>query len=382
MSIRIPLPFSPDVNSGSIRVNGGFGNYHTGNIFYSVDFDVEVDARVLAQGNGTVVDIESSVPDSTDPIGSYRPVIREGNPSYGKIGMGNFVTVQYDEGFVATYQHLQKDSIAVGVDDRVIPHQLLGEVGVTGHIDGVHLHVTYGVQLYTPYTGDPNTTDDDEIAADGSQAANHNTAPVLFATPEDTPEDIDGWGILNPGTSYRGDNIENTVGGSGNDVLIGRANNSELRGGSGHDLLLAAAGNDTLFGEDGNDALSGGPGDNILNGGDGNDMLSGNPNANDVMTGGPGNDQFIPSTGCNTITDFNYAEDSLWLSLPEGVKASGIFNQWANATLLTYPNGTVALENVNLGPPIPGAPEDSAEPLNVAQNYSSWLDWSGTLLIA
>ena len=84
-------------------------------------------------------------------------------------------------------------------------------------------------------------------------------------------------------------NIENFIGGSGDDTLSGDADNNVLNGGHGNDTLSGAAGADTLEGGDGNDSLLGGNGADILNGGAGNDVLSGG-NGNDVINGGANND--------------------------------------------------------------------------------------------
>lgn len=60
-------------------------------------------------------------------------------------------------------------------------------------------------------------------------------------------------------------NIENAIGGTGDDTLLGNALNNVLNGG---------AGNDTLTGDVGNDTLQGGVGSDWLNGGLGNDVYS------------------------------------------------------------------------------------------------------------
>jgi serralysin len=59
--------------------------------------------------------------------------------------------------------------------------------------------------------------------------------------------------------------IENAIGGSGNDTLIGNQAANNLNGGPG---------NDTLAGNQGNDVLEGGPGNDNLNGNDGTDAAS------------------------------------------------------------------------------------------------------------
>ncbi|MBD2748202.1 hypothetical protein IC232_16005 [Microvirga sp. BT688] len=63
--------------------------------------------------------------------------------------------------------------------------------------------------------------------------------------------------------------IENVVGGSGNDALIGDTGQNVLEGGNGLDTLQGGSGNDTLKGGDGNDTLDGGQGNDRLDGGAG-----------------------------------------------------------------------------------------------------------------
>ncbi len=119
--------------------------------------------------------------------------------------------------------------------------------------------------------------------------------------------------------------IENVVGGSGNDTLLGDNNNNELTGGAGNDQLAGRGGNDILHGgagidevryglttqgvsvdlaagtatgtEIGNDTLDGI--ENVL-GGSGNDSLLGDNNDN-VLTGGAGNDQLAGRGGNDTL---------------------------------------------------------------------------------
>ncbi len=59
-------------------------------------------------------------------------------------------------------------------------------------------------------------------------------------------------------------NIQNVIGGSGDDILIGNDLPNQLEG---------RLGNDLLFGQGGNDFLLGGPGYDVLYGGDGNDLI-------------------------------------------------------------------------------------------------------------
>jgi serralysin len=91
----------------------------------------------------------------------------------------------------------------------------------------------------------------------------------------------------NFGIAY-GVTIENAIGGSGADTIIGNEVDNVLTGNAGDDILN---------GNDGNDTLYGGVGDDTLNGGNGNDILDGGVGV-DSMTGGAGNDlYFVDSIG-------------------------------------------------------------------------------------
>ena len=68
--------------------------------------------------------------------------------------------------------------------------------------------------------------------------------------------------------------IENLLGSSYADTLLGDAGANELNGGAGDDILDGAAGADSLIGGDGNDVLIGGAGVDSFDGGDGVDTVS------------------------------------------------------------------------------------------------------------
>ncbi|MDZ8107381.1 MAG: calcium-binding protein, partial [Nostoc sp. DedQUE12a] len=88
--------------------------------------------------------------------------------------------------------------------------------------------------------------------------------------------------------------IENTTGGTGNDILTGNTLNNTLIGGDGNDQLQGLAGNDTLLGGNGNDTLTGGIGsDKYLF---------------------QSNSAFNTSLGIDTITDFEAGQDQIVLS--------------------------------------------------------------------
>ena len=110
------------------------------------------------------------------------------------------------------------------------------------------------------------------------------------------------WSRLGPaywtGVAYESDTlaiaydveIENAVGGSGNDRIIGNALDNVLRGGSGNDTLEGHAGNDWLIGGGGSDTLDGGDGTS------GNDTLEGNRGF-DTLYGGLGEDELYGGVG-------------------------------------------------------------------------------------
>jgi serralysin len=113
----------------------------------------------------------------------------------------------------------------------------------------------------------------------------------------------------------RGAVIENGVGGSGNDTIIGNDAANALTGGAGKDSLMGAVGADTLVGGDGGDTLLGDVGADVLGGGAGNDLISGGDDGDvidasagaDNVDGGAGADSV--STGNGTDTAFGGAGD-------------------------------------------------------------------------
>ncbi|MCQ1766605.1 VCBS domain-containing protein [Neorhizobium galegae] len=85
--------------------------------------------------------------------------------------------------------------------------------------------------------------------------------------------------------------IENLVGGAGDDILAGDGNDNVLRGGAGSDALLGGAGNDLLIGGDDNvsDGLFAGAGNDVLILGNGGGTAKGE-GGNDLIYGGSSGD--------------------------------------------------------------------------------------------
>ena len=105
--------------------------------------------------------------------------------------------------------------------------------------------------------------------------------------------------------------IEQVVGGSGGDHLMGDGNAERLLGGPGDDRLFGSGGDDELRGDDGADLLEGGANDDFLNGGPGNDEERGG-GFNDVFS--PNRQDHFGSFASVPIADGGVTTTSLAVS--------------------------------------------------------------------
>jgi predicted extracellular nuclease/2',3'-cyclic-nucleotide 2'-phosphodiesterase (5'-nucleotidase family) len=108
-----------------------------------------------------------------------------------------------------------------------------------------------------------------------------------------------------------------TLGGRGNDVLVGGAGADELnanRGNTGDDYLSGGGGNDVLRGSRGNDTLTGGEGDDIISGGLGADVFVFNGSSVDAFD-------------LDRLVDFDFAQGD---TIVFGDFAVGLFTDTAN----------------------------------------------------
>ncbi|HEY8573758.1 M10 family metallopeptidase C-terminal domain-containing protein [Phenylobacterium sp.] len=98
-------------------------------------------------------------------------------------------------------------------------------------------------------------------------------------------------------------------GGGEGDWVVGGQDNDLLFGEDGGDVVLGNIGSDTLDGGSGNDVVRGGQQDDVVRGGDGADWVSGDLGF-DTLTGGAGADifHFFNAAGSDRVTDFNAAE--------------------------------------------------------------------------
>jgi Ca2+-binding RTX toxin-like protein len=129
--------------------------------------------------------------------------------------------------------------------------------------------------------------------------------------------------------------VENLVGGGGDDGFIGSAGDNVIRGGAGADVMWGEAGNDQLFGDAGRDYFRGGPGADVFRDSSGNDTADyhfaetavtvslddvandGAPGEGDDVgsaienvDGGLGNDTLIGNGNANRLTGW-YGDDTL-----------------------------------------------------------------------
>jgi Ca2+-binding RTX toxin-like protein len=124
---------------------------------------------------------------------------------------------------------------------------------------------------------------------------------------------------------YGGTENDTIRGGTGDDTAWGGSHSDRIYGDAGNDRLYGEGSADTIYGGDGNDLVDGGSSADVLYGGSGTDTLIGGTNndtlyggaSSDTLTGDTGKDVFVFSTAIgvsvDVITDYNVAEDSIWL---------------------------------------------------------------------
>jgi serralysin len=117
----------------------------------------------------------------------------------------------------------------------------------------------------------------------------------------------------------QGVTIENAIGGSGDDSIVGNDASNSIQGGAGNDTVMAGSGADTidggagagyLRGEDGDDSIQGGAGFDDINGNKGNDTIDGGSGGSDWLVGGQNNDSITAHTGQNLVYG-NLGNDTL-----------------------------------------------------------------------
>ena len=109
-----------------------------------------------------------------------------------------------------------------------------------------------------------------------------------------TPVKVTLDGSADDGADGEGDNVgtdvEDVIGGAGNDTLVGNPSDNQLEGGPGDDAISGGDGNDGLIGGSGRDTLDGGAGRDDLEGGGGADLLKTQDGQTDRANCGGGTD--------------------------------------------------------------------------------------------
>ncbi len=118
----------PYKKGSAYMVSQGFNgtSTHKGRSRYAVDFSMPESTQIYAAREGVVVKTKA---DSTQHGFSKRFA-----------SFGNFITIQHDDGTMATYYHLKKNGVVVSVGSLVKRGELIGYSGNTGYSSGPHLH--------------------------------------------------------------------------------------------------------------------------------------------------------------------------------------------------------------------------------------------------
>ena len=122
-----------------------------------------------------------------------------------------------------------------------------------------------------------------------------------------------GDGAPGEGDSIAND-VEQAVGGDGNDLLVGTDGPDHIDGGSGDDRLEGLGGDDMMWGGSGDDRLEGNSGDDAIWGGGSYDAITPNFPAADTILGGDGDDRLF-ATGRGALLDGGAGAD---LVMPTG----------------------------------------------------------------
>lgn len=92
------------------KINQNYHGYHTG-----IDFEGKTGDPVFPVMAGKIIEVQHS-----------------------RVGYGNAILIEHDEGYTSLYAHLSKINVQKG--DEVKPITKVGEVGSTGRSTGDHLH--------------------------------------------------------------------------------------------------------------------------------------------------------------------------------------------------------------------------------------------------
>ncbi|KRB85978.1 hypothetical protein ASE00_04315 [Sphingomonas sp. Root710] len=107
---------------------------------------------------------------------------------------------------------------------------------------------------------------------------------------------------------------------AGSDYIQGNAGNDSLDGGIGSDRIQGGRDEDSIRGGEGNDTINGNLGNDSVEGGTGNDSIRGGQ-GNDQLNGGDGNDTLSGDLGADTLTGGALADVFLFTGAGSPVSA-------------------------------------------------------------
>ena len=92
-------------------------------------------SEILAVADGIVYAARDGLPDNPPLVEPPRPSSPSATDTYG-----NYAIIEVDDRTFVHYAHLQRDSVAVKVSQRVRRGQVIGRLGNSGNTNGAHLH--------------------------------------------------------------------------------------------------------------------------------------------------------------------------------------------------------------------------------------------------
>jgi len=127
MKSEYKIPFPKNIKFKVTKPTGDYAHENYPEIHYAIDFVVPLDTPVLAIKAGKIIGSKND----SDEYGV-------GSSFVDKV---NFITIDHEDGTYAEYLHLGKGKVKVKKDDKVKAGDLLGYTGLSGCMDGPHLHL-------------------------------------------------------------------------------------------------------------------------------------------------------------------------------------------------------------------------------------------------
>ncbi|MGF1516101.1 MAG: M10 family metallopeptidase [Elainellaceae cyanobacterium] len=215
----------------------------------------------------------------------------EDTGDYG-INQGIWTTMSYNDG-------LEDNDLFDGSEYGYQGTPMALDIAAIQHLYGANMAYNTGNDTYVLPTDNASGTFYSSIwdaggydAISAATAAadatiNLNEAPLVGASAGGYISSVEG--VYGGFTIANGVDIEQAIGGFGNDTIIGNEVGNSLTGGAGNDYIDGWIGNDNIYAGPGNDTLYGYTGDDSINGWTGNDTIYGE-SGNDTLIGGAGSD--------------------------------------------------------------------------------------------